>query len=37
MASPAIIFVGDVLNTLVSLRNEESNPHKAYAIARPGA
>lgn len=37
MASPAIIFVGDVLNTLVSLHDEESNLHGTYAIARPSA
>ena len=37
MASPAIIFVGDVLNTLASLRNEESNLDTAYAVALPGA
>jgi len=35
MTSPAIILIGDVLNSLESLHNEESNPHKAYAIARP--
>jgi siroheme synthase len=37
MASPAIILVGDVLNTLASLHHEASNPDKAYAIALPGA
>jgi uroporphyrin-III C-methyltransferase len=37
IASPAVILVGDVLNTLASLRHEESKPDKAYAIAIPGA
>lgn len=37
MTSPAIILIGDVLNTLSSLRHEASNPDKAYAIALPGA
>ena len=37
MASPAIILVGDVLNTLASLHHEASNLDKAYAIALPGA
>jgi uroporphyrin-III C-methyltransferase len=37
MASPAIILVGDVLNTLASLCHEASNLDKAYAIALPGA
>jgi uroporphyrin-III C-methyltransferase len=37
MASPAVIFVGDVLNTLASLLNEESNLDTAYAVARPSA
>jgi len=37
MTSPAIILIGDVLNTLSSLRHEASNPYKAYAIALPGA
>jgi uroporphyrin-III C-methyltransferase len=37
MASPAVILVGDVLNTLASLRHEALNPDKAFAIALPGA
>jgi uroporphyrin-III C-methyltransferase len=37
MASPAVILVGDVLNTLASLRHEASNPDNAYAIALTGA
>ena len=35
MTSPAIILIGDVLNSLESLHNNELNPHKAYAIAHP--
>jgi uroporphyrin-III C-methyltransferase len=36
MTSPAIILVGDVLNALAGLRDEQSNFHEAYAIARQG-
>jgi hypothetical protein len=37
MASPSIILIGDVLNILAGLRNEQSNFHEAYAIALPAA
>jgi hypothetical protein len=30
-------LIGDVLNALAGLRNEQANFHEAYAIALPGA